>query len=119
MTGNLTEAINIYSQLEASYSGTPAVAIPACKELMELLVQRNFKQRVDKKKCTYTPSDKWYAWVRGRDFVKGMRQDAELLQALTPQQAAEFADICKMTDELGIDYDVITEERDRAVLPLR
>lgn len=119
MTGNLTEAINIYSQLEASYSGTPAVAIPACKELMELLVQRNFKQRVDKKKGTYTPSDKWYAWVRGRDFVKGMRQDTELLQALTPQQAAEFADICKMTDELGIDYDVITEERDRAGLPLR
>ena len=119
MTGNLTEAINIYSQLEAAYSGTPAVAIPACKELMELLVRRNFKQSVDKKKGTYTPSDKWYAWVRGRDFVKGMRQDAALLQSLTPQQTAEFADICKMADELGIDYDVITEERDRAGLPLR
>ena len=112
MTGNLTEAIDIYSHLEAAYSGTPGVAIPACKELMELLVQRNFKKSVDNKKCIYTPSDKWYAWVRGRDFVKGMRHDPELLQSLPPELAAAFDSVCKLVDELGIDYDVLMEERD-------
>lgn len=111
--GNLTEAINLYSMLETDYSATPEIALPACKKLLQLLTMRQFKASTNKEKGTFSPSDKWYAWSRGRDFVNGMRRNTEQLEQLTPEQKQLFEEICKMVDELGIDYEVLTEERDQ------
>lgn len=112
-TGNLTEAINLYSQLESDYCGTPDVALPACKKMLQLLISRNFPQKTDEEKGTYTPSDKWYAWVRGRDFVKAWQRNTEALTTLPPDQKTLFDEIRKIVDDLGIDYNVLTEERDK------
>ncbi|MBQ9096594.1 MAG: hypothetical protein IJY53_09690 [Akkermansia sp.] len=111
--GNLTEAISLYSMLETDYSATPEIALPACKKLLQLLTMRQFKASTNKEKGTFSPSDKWYAWSRGRDFVNGMRRNTEQLDQLTPEQKKLFEEICKMVDELGIDYEVLTEERDQ------
>lgn len=114
--GNLTEAINLYSMLETEYSATPEIALPACKKLLQLLTMRQFKASTNKEKGTFSPSDKWYAWSRGRDFVNGMRRNTEQLEQFTPEQKMLFEEICKMVDELGIDYEVLTEERDQGAL---
>lgn len=111
--GNLTEAISLYSMLETEYGATPEIALPACKKLLQLLTMRQFKASTNKEKGTFSPSDKWYAWSRGRDFVNGMRRNTEQLEQFTPEQKKLFEEICTMVDELGIDYEVLTEERDQ------
>ena len=42
-----------------------------------------------------------------------MRRNTEQLEQFTPEQKMLFEEICKMVDELGIDYEVLTEERDQ------
>lgn len=115
LTGNINEAISLYSMLENNYGGDLTVALPACQKLLQLLSMRNFKSETNREKGTYTPSDKWYAWVRGRDFVKRVRQNAESEIHFTESQKLIFEDICKMVDSLGKDKDVISEERARAM----
>lgn len=115
LTGNINEAISLYSMLENNYGGDLTVALPACQKLLQLLNMRNFKSETNTEKGTYTPSDKWYAWVRGRDFVKRVRQNAESEIRFTESQKLIFDDICNMVDSLGKDKNVISEERARAM----
>lgn len=111
--GNLTEAINLYSMLETEYGATPEIALPACKKLLQLLTTRQFKASTNKEKGTFSPSDKWYAWSRGRDFVNAQLRNTEQLKQFTPEQKKLFEEIRTIVDELGIDYEVLTEERDQ------
>ncbi len=115
LTGNINEAIAVYSILENNYSGDFAVALPACQKLMQLLTMRNFHAQTNTEKGTYSPSDKWYAWERGSNFVKRVRQSQKSEPLFTESQKLIFEDICKMVDSLGQDKNVISEERARVL----
>ena len=111
--GNITEAINTYSQIELEHCTDTSVSIRACLNMLKLLQLRNNKAKTDKKNGTYTPSDAWYAWVRGKNFIKSLQNSPGLIEALSPQEQADFQKIQEITAALGIDYNVVTEERDR------
>ena len=111
--GNITEAINTYSQIELEHCTDTSVSIRACLNMLKLLQMRNNKAKTDKRNGTYTPSDAWYAWVRGKNFIKSLQHSPELIESLTPQEQADFQQIQEITAALGIDYNVVTEERDR------
>ena len=115
LTGNINEAIAVYSILENNYGCDVAVALPACQKLMQLLSMRNFQAQTNTEKGTYTPPDKWYAWVRGCDCVKRVRQYQNCESQFTESQKLIFDDICKMVDSLGQDKNVIAEERARVL----
>lgn len=114
LTGNINEAISLYSLLELEYGGDMKVALPACHKLLQLLKARNFKAVIDKEKATYTPSDWWYAWVRGRDFIKRVRQNPEIEAQFSDSQKRIFEDICNLVSALGRERPVVDEERERA-----
>ena len=111
--GNITEAINTYSQIELEHCTETAVSIPACLKMLQLLQMRNNKAKTDKKNATYTPSDAWYAWVRGKNFIKSLQNSPGLIESLSSQEQSDFQKIQEITAALGIDYNVVIEERDR------
>lgn len=111
--GNLNAAIDLYSQLQLQYLGTLHISVPACHNMIKLLVERNNPYKVDKKSHTITPSDKWYAWARGRDFLTSLDNNPELISATDDTTRETLTQLRQAVDELSIDYDVQTEERDR------
>lgn len=112
-TGNLNAAIDLYSQLQLQYLGTLHLSVPACHNMIKLLVERNNPYKVDKKAHTITSSDKWYAWARGQDFLKSVDNNPELIAATDDATREQLEELRKVVDTLSIDYDVQTEERDR------
>ena len=111
--GNLNAAIDLYSQLQLQYLGTLHLSVPACLNMIKLLVERNNPYKVDKQAHTITPSDKWYAWARGRDFLKSLDNNPELISATDDTTRETLDKLRQAVNELSIDYDVQTEERDR------
>ncbi|MDO4751693.1 MAG: hypothetical protein Q4A24_06255 [Akkermansia sp.] len=114
VTGNLNAAIDLYSQLQLQYLGTLHISVPACMHMLNLLQERNFPRKVDKKTHTITPSDKWYAWTRGRDFLKSLDRNPELIATADKATQQTLEQLRHCVNTLSIDYNVQTEERDRA-----
>lgn len=111
--GNISQAINFYSQVETEYGAEPAYALPACANLIRLLRLRHHPQRTDKTKGTYTPSDAWYARERGAAYLRGLKNTPQWQNSLTPQLHEHLQLIEQHLNELNIDYDVLMEERER------
>ena len=111
--GNLNAAIDLYSQLQLQYLGTLHISVPACHNMIKLLVERNNPYKVDPTAHTITPSDKWYAWARGRDFLTSLDKNPELISATDDATRDTLTRLRQTVNELSIDYNVQTEERDR------
>ena len=111
--GNLNAAIDLYSQLQLQYLGTLHISVPACHSMIKLLVERNNPYKVDPTAHTITPSDKWYAWARGRDFLTSLDKNPELISATDDATRDTLTRLRQTVNELSIDYNVQTEERDR------
>lgn len=111
--GNLNAAIDLYSQLQLQYLGTLHISVPACHSMIKLLMERNNPHKVDPTAHTITPSDKWYAWARGRDFLTSLDKNPELISAADDTTRETLTRLRQTVNELSIDYDVQTEERDR------
>lgn len=103
---DIESAISTYGQIEAESLGKPAIGAPACLRMMQLLLQRNHAAGTDTEKATYTPSDKWYAWKRGKMFLGTINTPPE--DALNIPAIQE---IRNLTQQLNLDYDIRAEEQ--------